>query len=55
MGNIKIIKGVFDSSLELEHAEVAARFPDIRIVMGTGTHTQVPVPMTIGIKISDVK
>lgn len=26
MGNIKIIKGVFDSSLELEHAEVAARF-----------------------------
>lgn len=35
MGNIKIIKGVFDSSLELVHAEVAAGFPDIRIVMGT--------------------
>ena len=34
MGNIKIIKGVFDSSLELVHAEVAAGFPDIRIVMG---------------------
>ena len=31
MGNIKIIKGVFDSSLELEHAEVAARFPDITV------------------------
>lgn len=28
MGNIKIIKGVFDSSLELEHAEVAAGFPN---------------------------
>jgi hypothetical protein len=42
MGNIKIIKGVFDSSLELEHAEVAAGFPDIssrwdRVVAGTGT------------------
>ena len=31
MGNIKIIKGVFDSSLELEHAEVAAGFPDITV------------------------
>ena len=30
MGNIKIIKGVCDSSLELEHAEVA-------VVAGTGT------------------
>ena len=29
MSNIKIIKGVFDSKLELEHAEVAAGFPDI--------------------------
>ena len=27
MGNIKIIKGVFDTKLELEHAEVAAGFP----------------------------
>ena len=27
MGNIKIVKGVFDSSLELVHAEVAAGFP----------------------------
>ena len=31
MGNIKIIKGVFDSSLELVHAEVAAGFPDISV------------------------
>ncbi len=31
MGNIKIIKGVFDSSLELVHAEVAAGFPDITL------------------------
>ena len=31
MGNIKIIKGVFDSSLELVHAEVAAGFPDITV------------------------
>ena len=41
MGNIKIIKGVFDSSLELVHAEVAAGFPDITVdyavVAGTGT------------------
>ena len=29
MGNIKIIKGVFDTKLELEHAEVVAGFPDI--------------------------
>ena len=27
MGNIKIIKGVFDSKLELEHASVVAGFP----------------------------
>ena len=27
MGNIKIIKGVFDTKLELEHAGVAAEFP----------------------------
>ena len=27
MGNIKIIKGVFDTNLELEHAGVAAGFP----------------------------
>ena len=27
MGNIKIIKGVFDTKLELEHAGVAAGFP----------------------------
>ena len=27
MGNIKIIKGVFDTKLELEHAEVVAGFP----------------------------
>ena len=27
MGNIKIVKGVFDTKLELEHAEVAAGFP----------------------------
>ena len=31
MGNIKIIKGVFDTKLELEHAEVAAGFPDITV------------------------
>ena len=31
MGNIKIVKGVFDSSLELVHAEVAAGFPDITV------------------------
>ena len=31
MSNIKIIKGVFDSKLELEHAEVAAGFPDITV------------------------
>ncbi len=31
MGNIKIIKGVFDTKLELEHAEVAAGFPDITL------------------------
>ena len=31
MGNIEIIKGVFDSSLELVHAEVAAGFPDISV------------------------
>ena len=27
MGNIKIIRGVFDTKLELEHAGVAAGFP----------------------------
>ena len=27
MGNIKIIQGVFDTKLELEHAGVAAGFP----------------------------
>ena len=27
MGNIKIIKGVFDTKLELEHAGVKAGFP----------------------------
>jgi len=27
MGNLKIIRGVFDSRLELEHASVAAGFP----------------------------
>ena len=27
MGNIKIIKGVFDTKLELEHASVVAGFP----------------------------
>ena len=27
MGNIKIVKGVFDTSLELEHASVVAGFP----------------------------
>ena len=27
MGNIKIVKGVFETKLELEHAEVAAGFP----------------------------
>ena len=27
MGNIKIIKGIFDTKLELEHAEVAAGYP----------------------------
>ena len=27
MGNIKIIKGVFDTKLELEHAGIAAGFP----------------------------
>ena len=27
MGNIKIVKGVFDTKLELEHAGVAAGFP----------------------------
>ncbi len=27
MGNIKIIKGVFDTKLELEHAGITARFP----------------------------
>ena len=27
MGNIKIIKGAFDTKLELEHAGVAAGFP----------------------------
>ncbi len=27
MGNIKIIKGVFDTTLELEHAGIAAGFP----------------------------
>ena len=31
MGNIKIIKGVFDTKLELEHAEVAAGFPDVTV------------------------
>jgi len=31
MGNIKIIKGVFDTKLELEHAEVVAGFPDITV------------------------
>ena len=29
MGNIKIIKGVYDTKLELDHAEVAAGFPII--------------------------
>ena len=27
MGNIKIVRGVFDTKLELEHAGVAAGFP----------------------------
>jgi len=27
MGNIKIIKGVFDTNLELEHAGIKAGFP----------------------------
>ena len=27
MGNIKIIRGVFDTKLELEHASVVAGFP----------------------------
>ncbi len=27
MGNIKILRGVFDTKLELEHAGVAAGFP----------------------------
>ena len=27
MGNIKIVQGVFDTKLELEHAGVAAGFP----------------------------
>ena len=27
MGNIKIVRGVFDTKLELEHASVAAGFP----------------------------
>ena len=27
MGNIKIIRGVFDTNLELEHASIAAGFP----------------------------
>ena len=27
MGNIKIIKGVFDTKLELEHAGITAGFP----------------------------
>ena len=27
MGNIKIIRGVFDTKLELEHAGIAAGFP----------------------------
>ena len=31
MGNIKIIKGVFDTRLELEHAEVVAGFPDVTV------------------------
>ena len=44
MGNIKIIKGVFDSSLELVHAEVAAGFPDIRIVMGNSHGDRHPYP-----------
>ena len=31
MGNIKIIKGVFDTKLELEHVEVVAGFPDVTV------------------------
>ena len=31
MGNIKIIKGVFDTKLELVHAVVAAGFPDVTV------------------------
>ena len=27
MGNIKIVRGVFDTKLELEHAGIAAGFP----------------------------
>jgi len=27
MGNIKIIRGVFDTKLELEHASIVAGFP----------------------------
>ena len=27
MGNIKILRGVFDTKLELEHASVVAGFP----------------------------
>ena len=27
MGNVKIIKGVFDTNLELEHAGIKAGFP----------------------------
>jgi hypothetical protein len=37
MGNIKIVRGVFDTKLELEHAGVAAGFPspaDEQIISG---------------------
>ena len=34
MGNIKIIKGVFDTKLELEHAGVAAGFPSPLTIIG---------------------
>ena len=36
MGNIKIIKGVFDTNLELEHAGIKAGFPSP--IWGTVIH-----------------
>ena len=37
MGNIKIVRGVFDTKLELEHAGVAAGFPSPVLLMTIGT------------------